>query len=285
MKPWMKILVWLGLGGGIGFFAGYKSGYVKCANETQEEVDNLRDSLEYMTNVANVLQEENKPTAEQMAAISERMKNIHLIPEEVDKEVKKALDEYGQGGFTRNDTDIQTEVVNHSPSQMIPDVSVVIDPEMLHQMADIGRSVWDRTETDQPATDDEENIPEMPLDEPVMPDIPKLEELDEEGCVELPPEENPVPQLHPQDMVPHPITEDEFNQNAKDYDICLLTYYAEEDVVYDPEYDDAMANPDGLLGIGWFAAFSPTQDTIYIENDTMETLYKVKYNRGSVHDA
>lgn len=30
MKPWMKVLMWLGLGGGIGFFAGYQMGARKA---------------------------------------------------------------------------------------------------------------------------------------------------------------------------------------------------------------------------------------------------------------
>ena len=39
LKAWMQALVWLGLGGGIGFFAGYRLGNAKSADE-METLDN-----------------------------------------------------------------------------------------------------------------------------------------------------------------------------------------------------------------------------------------------------
>ena len=38
MKTWMKILMWLGVGGGIGFFAGYQVGHKAGAKEKVEEL-------------------------------------------------------------------------------------------------------------------------------------------------------------------------------------------------------------------------------------------------------
>ena len=47
MKAWMKVLVWLGLGGGIGFFAGYQAGKAGCEKEfdaaVQEAADEFRE--------------------------------------------------------------------------------------------------------------------------------------------------------------------------------------------------------------------------------------------------
>ena len=42
MKPWMRALVWLGLGGGIGFFSGYRIG----AHVKEEELDGLNERLD-----------------------------------------------------------------------------------------------------------------------------------------------------------------------------------------------------------------------------------------------
>lgn len=41
MKPWMRALVWLGLGGGIGFFAGFRFGYKKDRDEIFESAANV----------------------------------------------------------------------------------------------------------------------------------------------------------------------------------------------------------------------------------------------------
>ena len=268
MKPWMKVLVWLGLGGGIGFFAGYKSGYSKCAQETCEYLDQVQERLDgYSEKVDELarMQAETLP-ANQIAAVSQRMKDDHLIPEEMHEKIRNALMDYGQGGFAQDNGDI-------------PATNPIMDDYLVN--ADNAHQAEIDQVFNQPATDEE---PEMPEEVPEIPDI-LGEDVDGDSVVVLPPEEPVIPQLHPEDMVPHPITEEEFNLNVKDYDISCLAYYADEDVIYDPEYDDVMPNPEGLLGHGWFAAFSPTQKVIYIENDTMETLYKIEYKQGSIHDA
>lgn len=127
--------------------------------------------------------------------------------------------------------------------------------------------------------EDPDEDPEMPMEEPKMPDDPLAEDPEED-----PRDSEEIPQLHPEDLLPHPISEDEFNRNEKGYDISALRYYAEDDAVYDPEYDDFMPNPEQLLGIGWFALFGPNVDHIYIENDSMGTIYSVHYMHGSIED-
>ena len=41
MKLWMKALIWLGLGGGIGFFAGYQVGYLRNKTEIEQSAVEL----------------------------------------------------------------------------------------------------------------------------------------------------------------------------------------------------------------------------------------------------
>lgn len=228
MKPWMKALVWIGLGGGIGFFSGYNVGYSKCLAETQDEICNLQDHVDRLAATVDIMQKENAPTEDRMAAITERMSNVHEVLDVLStsaEQAKAAMDEY-RG-----------------------------NPEP-------------------------EEEPEMPMEEPVIDD---LEEDPEE-------EDNPdeaIPDLHPEDITPHPINEDEFNINPKGYDISVLHYYAAEDVIYDSEYDEEMTQDEQLLGIGWFALFGKDPEegkTIFIENDTMETIYAVHYHKGSIED-
>ena len=47
MKLWMKALVWLGLGGGIGFFAGYRVGLIRS---DKGDLDDLKELTERVTN-------------------------------------------------------------------------------------------------------------------------------------------------------------------------------------------------------------------------------------------
>ena len=203
LKPWMKALIWLGLGGGIGFFAGHQVGS-KATEKRLGEADDVIWDNAYGAGYSACKKEYEADA-------------VH--------EAAKAIAEY------RNE-----------------------DP-------------------------DEADIPPIPTEEDLdIPDVLKEDPEEEDNS------ETVIPDLHPEDMLPHPITEDEFNRNLKNYDLTSLKYYAEEDVVYDPEYDDAMANPEQLLGIGWFALFGPDTRVIYIENDSMETLYRVEYDPGSIED-
>lgn len=54
MKFWMKALVWLGLGGGIGFFAGYRAGYVNGGKESREELAETQKALEQKQNLLDM---------------------------------------------------------------------------------------------------------------------------------------------------------------------------------------------------------------------------------------
>lgn len=215
MKPWMRALVWLGLGGGIGFFSGYRVGYAKHADEIGPVLDDLQERVESMMTVVENLGKDNDRAKAELERLISSMPVTEATAE-------AAMDDY-RG-----------------------------NPE--------------------PESEEE---PEMPLEEPVIPDL----EEDEEDDLNL-----VIQDLHPEDIRPHPISEAEFNLNPKGYDISVLKYYAGDDVIYDQEYDEEMTQPEQLLGLGWFALFGGGRDTIYIENDTMETIYAVHYLEGSIGD-
>ena len=120
--------------------------------------------------------------------------------------------------------------------------------------------------------DELDDDPEMPMEEPEMPDDSFLDEEDGD-------EEEEVEQPHPEDFRPYMISESEFRQNADGYSIENLDYYTDDDVVFDPKREEKWTHPEQLLGIGWKAGFIgpkgiPTTDA-YIRNDTMGTLYRV----------
>ena len=120
--------------------------------------------------------------------------------------------------------------------------------------------------------------PEMPVEEPVIGD----EESDEDEISE-------IRQLHPEDIQPHVLTEAEWEQNDKGYELKDLVFYAIDEVVYDPEAEEIVLDPDGLLGVGTLFGFggdpnNPVEE-LYVENDTMGTLYRIKYLDAAFCDA
>ena len=191
MKTWMKILIWSGLSGGIGFFAGYRVG------------------------------------------------NSWNGP-------KKA----GKG------------------------------PESAREDMDIAEYAWRRDEAEKAwqtysgqVAEETDNLPEGWENEKFS-----LPEEDETDTLQTVPKD--IPQLHPQDMVPYAITEDEFNFNEQGYDIKCLDFYEGDEVLYDPENEEIIVMSEGLLGIGWQYHFggdpNNPAEVIYIQNDTMGTLYRVE---------
>lgn len=226
LKPWMQALLWLGLGGGIGFFAGIRRGY---NNGFDAGLEAMREASEPV---------EADPDAPQ-AGTDEKHGDIPGVERHT---------------FYTSDE----EALLAAGSKMIAEALKEYNPLLA-------------------AGQDED--PDMPMDVPEMPD----DGLGEDYDTIIDPQ-TVIPDAHPQNLVPHPITEFEFNENKNGYDIVDLIYYADDDAVYDPEYDEEMTQPDQLLGYGWFARFSPTVDTIYIENDTMGNIYRVVYRHGSIKD-
>ena len=223
MKPVLKALVWLGLGGGIGFFAGYQLGYKKDKAEIEAACDN-------------------RLTRDRLRMSDSYDKTMHDMRNQYEEALDAIRSYKGWGDEEPTIGDIQTP-----------------DPE---------------------------EDPEMPMDEPEMPE----DVLDEdEGSGALRDEwhdedeeegEEEIPQLHPEDIRPYGISKDEFLRNEKGYDIVELDYYTDDSVIFDPKREEKWTHPEQLLGIGWDARFISARGLrdvveVYIQNDTMETLYKI----------
>ena len=186
MKSWMKALLWLGFGGGVGFFVGYNVGS-KHGDEIEEKKSKLRPN-----NVDESV--------------------VHIVREE---EAQNAMDGY-RGMVAVEDVDLPEGWEN--------------DPLTVN--CDISEETAQSTES----------------------------EVDT--------------------SIPYPITEEEFNFNDNGYDIKCLDYYEEDEVVYDPEFEEIVCNSDDILGTGWCSGFygdpnNPTE-VIYIQNNVYGTLYRVE---------
>lgn len=201
MKPWMKALVWLGLGGGIGFFAGYQLGYGRACKEMEEPLNQLNDLNEHV--VQNLKKEKD---------------DLIRKTEEIRRQYEEAMD--AQREYLGGKDDEVKDVIEE-------------DPEM-----------------------------------PEVPDLPDDPLEDEE-----------IPQPHPEDFLPFAISRSEYLQNEHGYETMQLDYYTDDAVIFDPANEEKWTHPEQLLGIGWKAHFVSTDGRpvkeIFIQNDTMGTLYKI----------
>ena len=202
MKTWMKVLMWLGLGGGIGFFAGYQVGQRGA--------------------------KQNAYNAGYDQAMSER---LMMQVEKAEETLKDAINEYSGGDF---DGDEQLpEFTNKYISVPVAEE----DPEMVEEVPVIG---------------DEEDIEE-------------------------------VRQLHPQDMIPELITEDEYEANPWQYDRELMRYYGMDETLYNMATRSVIKDQDEVVGVGTLFGFYPTPDNLegtdvlYVRNDTLGVLFKIKH--------
>ena len=213
MKPWMKALVWLGLGGGIGFFSGYRLGCIQREKEMANDWNLDEIKKEYEKQLKTVRDESIKA--------AEHQRDIY----------EKALDAVRQ--YKGEDEMIM------SAGQIAMDISGDFDG-----------------------------------DEMVMEPPPEIPDID------LPEGEEEIQPLHPEDLLPHAISRDEYVRNEKGYDKIQLDWYTEDNAVFDPREEEKWTHPEQLLGIGWNSLFigrSGKLDVpeVYIMNDTMEAIYKI----------
>ena len=189
MKPWMKVLMWLGLGGGIGFFAGYRVGAGKSYNNGYDEG---------------------------YVAAKEEQVNGEAEPESA-----------------------------------------------LH----IYRA-------------DEDDEPEMPMDPPVIGDEEELGTTSHEQQAG-----EDIPQLHPTQMLPQILTEEEFYENQWEYEKERLIFYAGDEVLYNPRDKVVEDVPENLIGIGTLLSFGPDEDAKFVKNDTFGTLYRIDRVEDAFYDS
>lgn len=229
MKMWMKALVWLGLGGGIGFFAGYQVGYKRNAKDSQEEADEriqayaerLRDQWDQR--VAQAREDEIRQSKAEIA--------------ELRRQYEEALD-------------AQREYLGGKDDEVISEGQIEMDLE----------------EDPEEDVDVMDEVPEMPED--ILPDSG---DYDGDDAIEADP-------FHPEDLRPFAISASEYLQNAHGYDTVELDYYTEDCVIFDPLREEKWTHPEQLLGLGWKAMFISSGKPVteaYVQNDTMEILYKI----------
>lgn len=223
MKPLLRALVWVGLGGGIGFFAGWQFGEKRKEKEMAEAFTvSLAEAKQHYLECAQINDEVNK----------EKMKKLRSQYEDA----LNAIREY-------KGLDVEVGIPN------VETVARTVDTD------DVSSVIV------------EEEADEMPMDEPEMPEDPLGDEEE-------------IPQLHPQDLLPFSITKAEYTANENGYDLVDLDYYTEDCVIFDPREEEKWTHPEQLLGLGWKALFIGTVDgpvirEAYIQNDTMGTLYRI----------
>lgn len=122
-----------------------------------------------------------------------------------------------------------------------------------------------------PAENEEEDV-EMPGE------LPPIDE--EDGDIPVTPK---IRQLHPQDMTPEIITEQEVDKLLRDpentYDQINLLYYQGDDVLYNATESNIETDPDGLVGPGTVMAFGgdPNNpvETLWVKSPTWGKIFRI----------
>ena len=203
LKPWMKILMWAGVGAVIGFFAGERVGHRKGVRETQEMINRRLDEID-----EEEILEAN--TAE------------------------LAMEEYrGERDYSREDYD---------NLQTVEGLNKILEERGI-----------------QPATDEDA---EVPTEVPVIDDDPRV-----------------VPQLHPTQILPKIVSEEEYYQNPWEFEEEKLLFYELDEVLYNTSTQSIVEYPDNVLGVGTLFEFhvgpGPAKDTIYVINEIFGTRFRV----------
>lgn len=120
-----------------------------------------------------------------------------------------------------------------------------------------------------PATDDDD-----------VPPMPTVEELEIDAD---------IPQLHPEDLAPEIISEEEFNANIDKFDIETLLFFELDEVLYNEATQSIVEYPDQVIGVGTLFEFggdpnSPV-DVIYVRNRTFGTYFKIERIDDAFMDA
>lgn len=110
MKTWMKILMWAGLGGGIGFFAGYQVGNKRNENAQMDE----------------------RPAYEE--GYNQALRDSGLIkPEETWEDIKKEMEDY-RGGDSDGDA---VTVISDDDPPMVEEPPVIGDEEDIEEIPEL----------------------------------------------------------------------------------------------------------------------------------------------------
>ena len=204
MKPWMKILMWFGLGAGIGFFAGEQVGRRSKRKDDISQTESCSES--YLVEAVKIDHVDPDYTPV-----------LRRIPEDIGLYANKAAAELAKE--YKADTDGDEVVISES---------------------------------------------DLKIDEFDDPQDPKTTD---------------IPQLHPTQMLPQIVTEEEYYNNPWEYDDAYLLYYEQDDVLYDPSHQDVIQNPDDLIGIATLLSFhqgpGKDLDTIFVINEKFGTRFRI----------
>ena len=216
MKNFLKALIWLGLGGGLGFFGGVAVGRRmewKAINDEAEE--------QSYTDLGSGVG---------------LCRHPGLTEDEWDRMVRE---------YRGEDEEETGDNGGSKPVDLPQDAA-----EWVHQVVEQARQ------------EDERRRPAAPGDnggsKPTV-----------------------IRQLHPQDMTPVILTEEEYDRNDKNLERAELIFYGLDEVLYDVEKEEVVGDPDGLIGVGTLFGFggdpdNPT-DVLYVENETMGKIYRITY--------
>lgn len=126
----------------------------------------------------------------------------------------------------------------------------------------------------------DEDDPEMPMEEPVMPDG-----FEEELSNSV---DGDIRQYHPTLMQPQIVTEESYYRNSWELDQEQLLYYAVDKVLYNVTTQSIIEDPDSIIGIGTLEEFDPNsnvhRDTLFVVNGNFAR-YRIDYIDDAFCDA
>ena len=253
MKPWLKALLWAMIGGGVGFFAGEKVGEKivkermennspKMSPEEKERFDKLWALIEETANNPEIL--------EQIERACKNASNsmCGMMHVKFDHMFDQALDEYR--GHRMTDAESAQMFMDEIDSHMgtVEEINQFLNQKGI-----------------QPATD-EDPMPETP-------EMPSFSgDVDGDSM-------HVVPQLHPTQILPEIVTEEEYYQNEWEFEEERLVYYEGDEVLFNTATQTTIDYPENVLGVGTLAEFRAgpgyPKDTIFVVNEMFGTRFRV----------
>lgn len=262
MKPWMKVLMWFGLGGSLGYVIGKRYGYTKAKKEDEELVN---DAYERGIQDAEPVHQ----FADSIQQLKDGLGYTFPNPDEQ----------------TVNDDTIQGRTLSFPESMMVGIQDPMDVPEGAIQGARAkGNPVDEYAGDGIHMVDIPEDDPIVEVLTPVHPegeDDESWEPVDAEDDAEMPMEEPTMPddgvgdivQFHPTYTAPQIVTQEEYDQRG-DLDEKVLIFYEGDEVLYCTEDQKPMGEEDqySTIGIGTLNEFhagpGAAKDEIYVINET-----------------
>lgn len=259
MNAVLKVLMWCGLGGGIGGFAGYRLGYRAAMNKADAILAEYDAKLQelFLTKVGEDME---KRAGNAINAIEEYRghRMTDLESEAAILGDPKGLDEILSGIPT-------AELIgDFDGDKVVPIAQFSARPATEEEFE---RNEFHVQVSARPATDEEE-APEMDMTPPEMPG-----DIDDDG-----PHIAPTP-IKVKQMLPVVITEEEFERNEWECEEEKLLFYELDEVLYNTTTQSIIEYPDNVLGVDTLFKFhegpGDPKDTLYVVNETFGMRFRV----------